>query len=711
MFLRKITIKKRLFLQLALVIAFFSFFVAFAFFMYRETSGLMNNISEYRDINNKAKIGKDLQLHTSQVWQFVTDASLVKSKMVMDEEARASLELAIKDVDDLILLSSNEPDQIETLNALKSDLAVQWELGNKMFNAYLADWAKGNVLMNEFDSISERVMQETSVVIARIDGTAERLVNEMFEKINRALKITAGSALFLCVSSVGIILLIINLKKSIIRPLLDIEKTAIEIASGNLAVSVALTGHDEIASLGQAINRTALNLKDMISKIRNITNSVTTATDNIVVSSQGVLSATEVQKQAVEKTASALEEMDGSISKVAMSSESLSDSAGNTASSISEMAVSIETIAENSNIFSETAHETASSIEEMVSTIKEIAGSLETLAESSGAIAASIEEVNATTLDIERSATDSVKLAEVVMIGASEKGINAATAALKGMENIKTSVSSLSEIINMLGKRATDIGKIVKVIDDVADQTNLLAINAAILASKAGEHGKGFAVVADEIKSLAERTSFSTGEIAGLIKSVQDDTKASIKMAAEGIQTVDKGLTLVKDVSGALQEIAGSSRESTDMAKAIQRATAEETQVIKQITKAVESMTVQTENISRAIKEQSKGSKLIIESTEKVKDIAHQVKTSTAEQKTVSRQISVVIENVTQQAAQIANATAKQKEKSLDIVQSVEKIRNVTDNLAGSAHSMNSVITSLKEEAENLLAELEKFKV
>lgn len=524
------------------------------------------------------------------------------------------------------------------------------------------------------------------------------------------------SIIILCISvAVAIFLFVFGMRmlteRVIVRPIMHMEDVSEKMASGDLTTVIEIAGNDEIASLGRAINRMASNLKDMLTKVRSITDSVTQVTDNIAVSSKGVLSAAEVQKQAVENTALAIEEMDGSISKVAASSESLSDSAGNTASSISEMAVSIETIAENSNIFSETAHETASSIEEMVSAIKEIAGSLETLVESSEAIAASIEEVNATTSDIERSANDSVRLAEAVMIGASEKGINSATAALKGMENIKTSVSSLSEIINMLGKRANDIGKIVKVIDDVADQTNLLAINAAILASKAGEHGKGFAVVADEIKSLAERTSFSTSEIAGLIKSVQDDTKASIRMAGEGIQTVDKGLTLVKDVSGALQDIAGSSRESTDMAKAIQRATAEETQVIQQITKAVESMTVQTENISRAIKEQSKGSKLIIESTEKIKDIAHQVKTSTAEQRSGSRQIAGVIENVTQQASQIANATAKQKEKSLDIVQSVEKIRNVTDNLTGSANSMNSVITSLKEEAENLLAELAKFKV
>jgi methyl-accepting chemotaxis protein len=509
----------------------------------------------------------------------------------------------------------------------------------------------------------------------------------------------------------SVALIYASMSKFIVRPIMAMEKAADRIASGDLTYTINIAGKDEVAALGETINRMAFNLKDMISKIRNITNSVTKVTENIVVSSQGVLTATDVQKQAIDNTASAIGEMDGSISKVATSSESLSGSADNAASAISEMTTSIEMIAENANIFSETAHETASSIEEMVAIIKEISDSLETLVESADAVAASIEEVNATTMDIERSADDSVKLAEAVTTDASEKGIKAANAAVTGMENIKSSVSSLSEIINMLGKRANDIGKIVNVIDDVADQTNLLAINAAILASKAGEHGRGFAVVADEIKSLAERTSFSTSEIAGLIKSVQDDTKTSIKMAGEGIQTVDRGLTLVKDVNNALQDIVVSSRESSDMAKAIQRATTEQTHVIKQITKDMENTKLQTENISRAIKEQNKGSQLIIESTEKIKDISYQVKTSTAEQRTGSRQIAGVIENVTQQASQIANATSKQKEKSVDIVQSVELIRNATNNLTGSAHSMNSVITSLKEEAMSLLAELEKFKV
>lgn len=502
-----------------------------------------------------------------------------------------------------------------------------------------------------------------------------------------------------------------SISRFITQPIMLMEKAADRISSGELTCTIDVKGDDEVASLGRAINSMAFNLKDMLSKVSNITKSVSSVTANIASSSRGVLAIADVQKKAVEETASATTEMDESISQVALSAESLSESASATSSAILQMTASVDRIAENANTFNETAQDTAASIEEMVTTITQIAESIENLSEASEAIASSIDEVNATTKDIEGRANDSVRLAEMVMINASDKGINAASAAIEGITNIKESVTDLSEVINMLGKKTDDIGKILTVIDDVADQTNLLALNAAILASKAGEHGKGFAIVADEIKSLAERTSVSTNEIAALIRSVQDATKSSVRMASGGMQSVEKGMTLVNEMNKALTDIVDSSKASTEMARAIQRATSEEAVVIKQITDSIEGMTGQIENISRAIQDQSKGSKFIIEATEKVKDLARQVKVATGEQKNGNRLIIDVIENATNQASQIAGATAKQKEKSIEIVQSMEKIHSTTGKLIGSSHEMNEVINSLKDEALNLLAEIKKFKV
>jgi len=499
--------------------------------------------------------------------------------------------------------------------------------------------------------------------------------------------------------------------KFITRPIIKMEKAADKIASGDLTYIVSVEGNDEVASLGNAINRMSLNLKDMLSKIAGITQSVNVVTSNIAGLSTIVLSAADVQKKAVAETASAVEEIDKSIAQASVSAGNLAENAVESSSAIFEMSASIENIAENANIFSQSAHDTASSVEQMVSTIKQIASSLDNLTASSSEIASSIEEVNATTKDIEYRASESVGLAETVTTNASSKGLESATAAMTGMENIKNSVVALSDVINMLGKRTNDIGKILNVIDDVADQTNLLALNAAILASKAGEHGKGFSIVADEIKNLAERTSVSTGEIASMIKSVQDVMKSSIRMASDGIHAVEKGLVLVRAVDTALRDILDSSRASTEMAKAIQRATSEESIVIKQITDAIEGMTSQTETISRAIQEQNKGSMLIIDSTDKVKDLSRQVMTSTGEQRDGSKQISHVIENVTEQASQIVNATGRQREMSLEIVRSMEKIKETTGRLIISSNDMNAVIASLKADAVNLQSELQKFKV
>ena len=537
-------------------------------------------------------------------------------------------------------------------------------------------------------------------------GLKLKVINtQLYELLSWALKIS-----LLCFL-LSLVLVYFSISKFIIQPIMTMERVADRIASGDLTYVIEVKSQDEIASLGNAINTMTVNLKDVISKIGNISNSVANVTSNIASSSKNLLEIADVQKKAVEETASAIEEMSNSISTVSMSAESLSKSASDTSSSIFQMTTSMDTIVENTNKFSDTTESTTSSIEEMVINIKEIAESVEKLSATSSEIASSIEEVNDTTKNIAQSANESVILAERVMANASDKGINAANAAMEGMEIIKNSVVTLSEVITTLGKRSNEIGKILNVIDSVAEQTNLLALNAAILAAKAGEHGRGFAVVANEIKDLAERTSKSTTEIASLIKSVQDETKFSVRMASEGVQTVQSGITLVKGVNDALREILDSSKVSTEMARAIQKATAEETVIIKHITNAVEAVTHQIENISRATKEQSKGSNFIIETTAKMNEISYQLKTSLGEQRDGSRQIASATENVTNEASHIAASTGRQKEKSMDVVHSMERIRNTTGNLTTSSNEMYEAINSLKEGTLNLIGEVKKFKV
>lgn len=511
--------------------------------------------------------------------------------------------------------------------------------------------------------------------------------------------------------AIALVFVYFSISRFITKPIIVMEKSANRIASGDLTETINVKGGDEVASLGEAINRMVYNLKDMVAKIVAVSHNVSRATENVVITSREVLDVSDMQQGEIQSATLAVQEMGVAITQVAESTKSLSRVAHETSAAVMETKTSMESIAESANINSESAQETASIIEELLANIKQVADSTEKLTDSSIGIASSIEQVNATTKDIDDRAKESVVLADAVMKNASERGMKALNAAIQGMKAIKSDIFSLSETVNKLGKKSVDIGKILNVIDDVADRTTLLALNAAILASQSGEHGKGFAVVAEEIKALAHRTTESTSEIAGLIKSVQAETSSSVKMVSDSIKTVESGMKLVNDLNETLKSIIESSKASTSMARAIQRATEEEALVINNITTSIEHMTGQTGKISSAIQEQSKGSNFIIKETEKVRNLSSNIQKAVNEQKEGTSRMAELAENISEQTIQMTGATSRHEEKSIEIVKSMDKIRSTSSTLVDASNAMNEIISLLHKDAMNLLEEMNKFKV
>jgi methyl-accepting chemotaxis protein len=134
-----------------------------------------------------------------------------------------------------------------------------------------------------------------------------------------------------------------------------------------------------------------------------------------------------------------------------------------------------------------------------------------------------------------------------------------------------------------LGKSSDQIGRIIGVIDDIADQTNLLALNAAIEAARAGEQGRGFAVVADEVRKLAERTTTATKEIAQMIKNIQDETKIAVGAMEQGTKQVEEGVASTAQAGDSLKEIIEMSEQVGEMITHIATAATEQSSATEQV--------------------------------------------------------------------------------------------------------------------------------
>ncbi|MBA5863123.1 MAG: HAMP domain-containing protein [Nitrospira sp. CR1.1] len=241
----------------------------------------------------------------------------------------------------------------------------------------------------------------------------------------------------------------------------------------------------------------------------------------------------------------------------------------------------------------------ASASVELSATAEEISKGTVTLTSHASQTAAAVEEMNATVGQVAQNSGKAAGLAQDTVRIAQEGG-TVVSSTISGMQQLSEAVSNSATIISDLGKSSDQIGEIVRTIEDIADQTNLLALNAAIEAARAGEQGRGFAVVADEVRKLAERTTKATKESGDMIRQIQQDTRGAVDSMQQGTQKVTAGVDLVNKTGEALSQIVRMVSESADMIRQIAVASEEQSVATQQIASDIE-------NVAKVTKESSSG--------------------------------------------------------------------------------------------------------
>jgi methyl-accepting chemotaxis protein len=388
------------------------------------------------------------------------------------------------------------------------------------------------------------------------------------------------------------------------------------------------------------------------------------------------------QLNASDETARYIKEMTSSQREIAEHVEVLATSAEESSSSVIQMTATNEQVAGNIVDLATSVRETVASIEEMAYSIKEVAKNVDALSLTAEETSSSMNEMDVSIDQVQSNANETARLSEEVAQDA-ERGAEAILKTIGEIYRIKESSQEAVAVISNLGSRIDAIGQILNVIDDVAEQTNLLALNAAIIAAQAGEHGKGFAVVADEIKDLAERAGASTKEIADLIKTIQSESKNAILAVERGAQNVDRGVEVSNEAERALKKILESSQKSTNMVRAIARATVEQAKGSKQVTDAIGRIAATVQQIAAATAQQARGSELIMKSGEKMRTISQQVERSSQEQSRGSRQITQAMESINSLAGQLNSAQRTQtrgSERALNAAMQIEEAARKQDS-------------------------------
>jgi methyl-accepting chemotaxis protein len=258
----------------------------------------------------------------------------------------------------------------------------------------------------------------------------------------------------------------------------------------------------------------------------------------------------------------------------------------------------------------QTSGQVASTSRQLQSNASQIASGTNDAAVQTNSVAVASEEMAATSNDIAHNCLSAAENSNRASESA-KSGAEVVRKTTSGMERIACRVKEAAHTVENLGTKSDEIGTIIGTIEDIADQTNLLALNAAIEAARAGEQGRGFAVVADEVRALAERTTRATREIGAMIKDIQKKTKGAVVAMEEGVAEVEKGAEFSIGSGQALEMILQQVNEVTQQVNQIATAAGQQTSTTGEIAENIQEITSVLEQTARGVTETSEAAAML----------------------------------------------------------------------------------------------------
>jgi len=489
-----------------------------------------------------------------------------------------------------------------------------------------------------------------------------------------------------------------------------LRRQAEGIAAGDLRGEDVFDAEDELGVLARAFDRMRVALRAMVGGVADTANGVEAAAGEIAGAAGSVGQATADQVQSIRSASESMDRINVGVKGIASSAQALSHAVDDTSSSVHQLGAVGDELNLTAAALSAKVDTVSSAVEEIAASIREVARSADALAVASVETSSSMEEMACSVREVESNAAETARLSGRV-VGAADRGRERVAQTIAGMATIQRETEMARRVIGTLGARASEIGGILEVINDVADETNLLALNAAIISAQAGESGRAFSVVADQIKALARRVLASTREIEERVRAVQQETANAVAAIERGARSVASGVELSVDAGRSLDEITGAARESGDRIEEIVAAIREQAKAAVHVVGLMEQLQAGVERIRKASQEQDRGNELILGEVVDMRNAAERVSTTTREQHAGAARIRGAFESVHQAVEQISAALQEQSEACARSAGLLDRMSDRTSSNEESVQRMSRATGDLLRGAEALRESVRRFRL